>query len=238
MLPPDFAENRTIFFSFSGGGPAGLNTEVARAELHSNRLENVKIIFKAQPKIKGGSNHFGSRILWHNGLIYVTLGERFHMMDQAQNPKNHLGSVVRIKPDGSVPQDNPFAQHKSYKPEIYSYGHRNAQGIARRPGSDEIWIHEHGPAGGDEINILKPGANYGWPMVSDGDHYSGAPIKDHGEAGFEEPLLHWTPSIAPSGMAFYQGDLYVGALAGRHLRRVKLDGAAIKGQEKLLSDLN
>lgn len=246
LVHPDFTANRTIFFSYSGGGKAGLNTEVARANLNGPRITDLEIIFKAQPKVRGGANHFGSRLLWHDGLLYVTLGDRFHMMDQAQNPDNHLGTVVRLKPDGSVPDDNPFTSHESYKPEIYTFGHRNAQGIALRPGTDEVWMHEHGPAGGDEINILKAGANYGWPEVSDGNHYSGVPIEDHGSSGYEKPLLHWTPSIAPSGMAFYtgdkipawQGDLFVGALAGQHLRRIDLDDSgSVQGQEELLGDL-
>lgn len=243
LVHPDFSKNRTIFFSYSAGSPqAGLNTEVARATLNGPRITDLQVIFKADPKVRGGANHFGSRLLWDEGMIYVTLGERFHKMQQAQNPKNHLGTVVRIYPDGSVPPDNPFAQHPANKPEIYTYGNRNVQGIARHPGTGEIWIHEHGPAGGDEINILKAGANYGWPEVSYGDHYSGTPIKDHGRSGYEEPVLHWTPSIAPSGMAFYdgdkfpnwQGDLFVGALAGRHVRHLAVENGKIVSQTRLL----
>ena len=155
-----------------------------------------------------------------------------------------LGKIIRIRPDGSVPPDNPFVQNKQGKPEIWSYGHRSVQGAAIHPQTGELWIHEHGPKGGDEINIPQPGKNYGWPKASYGSHYSGVPIKDeHTEQGFEEPIYYWTPSIAPCGMTFYTGSLFpgwrgsvfVGALAGRQLVRLSTDDKRILGEEKLLN---
>jgi glucose/arabinose dehydrogenase len=225
------------------------NTEVARAKLNTqqNRLTDVEVIFRAKPKVEG-SNHWGSRLAFANdGTLYITLGEKFDYMEEAQNPSNHLGTVVRLNADGSVPNDNPFVGHDDKAPEIFSYGHRNPQGIAIHPVTEDIWIHEHGPKGGDEINILKSGANYGWPAVTFGRSYWGTEISDKTSVpGMEDPILHWTPSIAPSGMTFYmgdqfpewQGDLFVGALVKRHLRRVELDGETVIAQEELLSDLN
>lgn len=245
ILAPDFARSRMVYFSYVGRGYGGTGTEVARAVLKRDRLENLEVIFKAQPKMRSDV-HFGSRLLFApDGTLFITLGERYRM-DEAQNPGNHLGAVVRINPDGSVPNDNPFAGREGYRPEIYSYGHRNVQGIALQPGTERIWIHEHGPQGGDEVNILKPGANYGWPEITYGIDYDDTIIseKTHKE-GMEQPVIHWTPSIAPSGMAFYEGDrfpawhgdIFAGALVGTHVRRLEVQGADITGQEILLGDL-
>lgn len=245
---PHFDETGQVYFSYAAGEEGKKNTEVARARLNldTNSLEGVEVIFRAEPKVSRGSNHWGSRLLFgEEDRLYITLGERYHYMDEAQDPTNNLGTVARIESDGAIPEDNPFADGEQGHPTVYSYGHRNAQGIARHPGTGAVWIHEHGPKGGDEINILKPGANYGWPAVTYGIDYSGLPISDKTEApGMEQPLVYWVPSIAPSGMAFYTGDkfpdwtgdLFIGALAGQHLRRVDLDGSKVVKQEKLLED--
>jgi glucose/arabinose dehydrogenase len=244
---PDFASNKLVYLSYAASGEGGRGTEVMRARLEGGALTEAKVIFRVEPKTSG-SAHYGSRLLFApDGTLFVTLGDRFSFMKQAQNTANHIGTVVRINDDGSVPQDNPFAGDAQARPEIYSYGHRNSQGIALRPGTNEIWQHEHGPRGGDEVNILKPGANYGWPAITYGIDYSGAIISDKTEApGMEQPVVYWVPSIAPSGMAFYdgdkfpawRGDLFVGALAGAHLRRLKLDGQKVIEQEPLLEGLD
>ncbi|MBI1300470.1 MAG: PQQ-dependent sugar dehydrogenase [Alphaproteobacteria bacterium] len=244
-IDPDFEQNQFIYFSYVGKGEGGAGTEVARAKLNGNKLENVDVIFKVSPKTEG-QNHYGSRLIFaDDGTLYITTGDRYSFMEEAQNPENHLGTIIRINPDGSVPTDNPFANHETYRPEIYAYGIRNAQGISIHPETRQIWYHEHGPRGGDEINILRAGANYGWPEITYGIDYSGLPISSKTEAlGMEQPVLYWDPSIAPSGMVFYTGDkfpkwknhLFVGALAGTHLRKIELDGEKVINQEKLLED--
>lgn len=251
ILEPDFKDRGWIYFSYAAADKNNSNiagTEVARARLHlrQNRLTDLEVIFRAAPKTPG-QNHWGSRLLFApDNTLFITLGERFDYKEEAQNPTNHLGSIIRINPDGSIPEDNPFAHHDINKPEIYSYGHRNVQGLALHPETKKIWEHEHGPKGGDEINILKAGANYGWPAVTFGISYWGTKISDKTSApGMEDPILQWTPSIAPSGMSFYSGekfpewngDLFVGALAHRHLRRLELDGEKVVAQEVLLKDM-
>lgn len=246
MAHPDFANNQVIFLSHAARGDRGYGTEVVRARIEGDSLTDVQTIFAALPKVRGRI-HFGSRLLWGpDGKLFITLGER-GQMEEAQQPVNHLGTTIRINEDGSVPEDNPFANHPRYRPEIFTYGNRNVQGIILHPEREEVWIHEHGPKGGDEINILKAGANYGWPKVTYGIDYSGFEITDQTTApGIEPPVLHWTPSIAPSGMAYYngdkfpkwQGDIFVGALVQRHLRRVSLSGDKVVGQEVMLADLS
>ncbi len=215
----------------------------ARLDLRNNRLQHVDVMFRASPQTMGG-RHFGGRILLTpERELYLTLGDRGDYMEQSQNPRNHLGAVVRLDVDEGIADDNPFVAHDSYMPEIYSYGHRNPQGIAFHPILKQVWVHEHGPQGGDEINILKNGANYGWPRATFGIDYDGSAISEETSIeGMEDPILHWTPSIAPSGMAFYtgdrfpqwRGDLFVGSLVHRHLQRIELDRGAVVGQEKLL----
>ncbi|NTU93232.1 MAG: PQQ-dependent sugar dehydrogenase [Chlorobiaceae bacterium] len=246
ITDPSFRSNRTIFFSYTAQGPGGTGTEVARAKLTGTRLSELRIIFRAQPKTPV-NKHFGSRLLIApDGKLLITLGEKTEM-HQAQNLQNHLGSIIRINPDGTVPEDNPFRHKPGARPEIFTYGNRNVQGIAIHPVSGEIWFHEHGPLGGDELNILKKGANYGWPIVTYGIDYSGSVISDKTEApGITAPILHWSPCIAPSGMAFYTGDrypewkgnLFVGSLVQMHLRRLILNGNKVTGQQEFLRDLH
>lgn len=246
LVHPEFAANQLIYFSYSAGSVlSGYGTEVARARLNGPRLEDLEIIFKAEPKTAGRGLHFGSRlVIGADDKLYITLGDRFRM-NMAQDPSNHMGTIIRLNQDGSVPEDNPFVGRAGYRPEIYTYGNRNVQGAALRVGHDQIWFHEHGPRGGDELNILRSGANYGWPAVTHGIDYSGVEISDKtGAPGMEEPVIHWTPSIAPSGMAFYDGDrfpewrgnIFLGALAHTHLRRVVLDGDRVVHQEVLLQE--
>lgn len=243
---PAFAENGLVYLSFAGPGAGGAGTEVVRGRLAGTALVDVEAIFSAEPKT-GGGRHFGSRLAFApDGTLFITTGDRGGYSDNAQSTADHIGTVVRLNDDGSVPPDNPFVGTSGAKPEIFSYGHRNAQGLALRPGTSTLWSHEHGPRGGDEVNILKAGANYGWPAITYGIDYSGRTISEFSSApGMEQPVLYWDPSIAPSGMAFYdgeafpewQGDLFVGALSHTHLRRLELDGDRVVAQEILLDDL-
>ncbi len=243
---PDFAENGEVFLSYSEPGEGGAGTAVARGRLvregDGGRLEDVEVIFRQQPKL-GGGVHFGSRIVvGRDGTLFVTLGER-GQKPLAQDLSTHMGKVVRIDPDGSVPADNPFVGQPNARPEIWSYGHRNPQGATLHPDTGELWTVEHGARGGDEINIPKPGVNHGWPVITYGVDYSGATIGIGTEApGMAQPHHHWDPSIAPSGLAFYtgdlvpawQGDLFVGALRGQMLVRLDLDDERrIVGEERL-----
>lgn len=252
-LDPDFEENRLVYLTYAEKGEGGTNgTAVARGHLTesmSPQLRNVEVIFRQTPK-KDSMLHFGSRLVFDNeGHLFVALGERSRvgMREESQDLHSHLGKVVRIWPDGTVPEDNPFVGEKGALPEIWSYGHRNQQGAALHPETGRLWTNEHGPRGGDEINIPQAGKNYGWPIVSYGTEYSGAPVGDGESAapGMESPIYHWTPSIGVSGMAFYTGDaipewqgsLFVGGLARPSLRRLTLDGEKVAGEETLLEDL-
>lgn len=245
-LDPAFAADGTLYLSYAGGGPGGAGTEVARARLDGDRLTDVAVIFRADPKVSGPV-HFGSRLLpLEDGTLIITLGERGRM-EEAQNLGNHLGTTIRIRTDGSVPDDNPFVGRSDARPEIFTYGNRNVQGLAREPKTGRVFAHEHGPRGGDEINVLVPGTNYGWPLVTFGIDYNGAIISRQTAApGIAHPLFQWTPSIAPCGMAFYsgdvfpdwEGDLLVGSLKFRELHRLGVDGDTITAREVLLEDLN
>jgi glucose/arabinose dehydrogenase len=243
-LDPAFPGNRTIYLSYAEPGEGGAGTAVARGRLGEGRLEDVTVIFRQRPKV-GGGNHFGSRLVFApDGRLFVTLGER-NQRDQAQSLADHLGTVVRIAPDGSVPADNPFVGQEEALPEIWSYGHRNVQGAALHPETGRLWTVEQGPRGGDEVNIPEPGRNYGWPVIGYGRHYSGARIGvGPKQAGMEQPVYYWDPSIATSGMAFYtgaaipawRGSLFVGGLAARLLSRLELDGARVVREERLFAD--
>jgi aldose sugar dehydrogenase len=244
-LDPDFSKNRFIYLSYAEPQGSVAGTAVARAKLVDMTLENLQVIFRQHPKTDG-ANHFGSRLVFApDGNLFVTLGDRFKYMNQAQELDNHIGKLVRIRRDGLVPADNPFAKDRKVKSEIWSYGHRHIQGAAIHPSTGELWIHEHGPRGGDEINIPKAGKNYGWPEASYGIHYWMTPIKDeHAEQGFEEPIYYWTPAAAPSGMMFYtggmfpewKGNLFIGSLVGRHLIRLVISDNRVISEEKLLMD--
>lgn len=248
VLGPDFARDRRIYFSYAEPTSGGARTAVARAVLDTEglRLTAVERLF-AQNEDPAGGAHWGSRLVFsRDGTLFVTLGDRYSHRDQAQNLGSHLGKVVRIAADGSVPPDNPFVGRAGVRPEIWSYGHRNVQGAALHPESGALWTHEHGPQGGDEVNLTLPGHNYGWPAITFGREYlTGFRIGEGStRADVEAPLIQWTPSIAPSGMTFYTGDafpawrgsLFVGALRGSMLVRLTLDGDRVVGEEQLLRE--
>jgi glucose/arabinose dehydrogenase len=243
-LHPDFATNRLVYLSYAAAdADGGASTRVARARLTDHRLEGLEEIFVANARTTTGV-HFGSRLVFaRDGTLFVTLGDR-GARDLAQDLTSHGGKIVRLRDDGTVPEDNFFVLHAHAQPEIWSLGHRNVQGAALHPITGELWTHEHGPQGGDEINIARAGRNYGWPVISYGREYgTGLPIGEGTEKpGLEQPLWVWVPSIAPSGMAFYtgerfpawRGDLFVGALRGQMLVRLELDGDRIVAEERLL----
>ena len=245
-----FASNRTIYFCFSEPGKGTTNsTALARARLSQDakRLEDVKVIFSQQPKFSSTA-HFGCRIVERpDGTLFLTLGDRFSRRDDAQTLDNHHGKVVRVAKDGAVPKDNPFVGKAGALPEIWRYGHRNSQGATLAP-DGSLWTHEHGARGGDEINRPQAGKNYGWPQVSFGVNYDGSKIGsgDSAAPGLEPPLHHWTPSIAPSGMAFltsdrygaaWKGNLLVGSLKFQYLDRIELKDGQVVAEHKLLEDL-
>jgi len=249
-LDPRFADNRLVYWSYSEPAPeGGSRTAVARGRLEGERLADVQVIFRQQPAV-AGSHHFGSRLVFgRDGRLFVTLGDRFSRMADAQTLDNHLGKVVRIEPDGRVPADNPFVGRAGALPEIWSYGHRNVQGAALHPATGALWTHEHGPQGGDELNLTEAGRNHGWPVITHGRNYGlGTRIGEGTErADVVAPLRHWVPvSIAPSGMAFvtserypeWRGSLLIGTLRSQVLLRLSLDGTRVSGEQTLLSGLN
>ncbi|HET7681994.1 MAG TPA: PQQ-dependent sugar dehydrogenase [Xanthobacteraceae bacterium] len=242
-----FSQNRTIYFCYAEPSGSGARTALARARLADEPyVENLRVIFRQEGPLSTG-NHFGCRIVqMPDNNLFLTMGDHFTPRDEAQNLSNHLGKIVRIAPDGSVPNDNPFAGRRGAKPEIWSYGHRNSQGAALHPSSGKLWMHEHGPRGGDEINIPQAGKNYGWPVIGFGVDYSGAKIHEGtSKPGMEQPIQQWTPVIAPSGMAFYTADLFpqwknnlfIGGLVARALVRLELEGEKVTKEERLLQEL-
>ncbi len=243
-LHPDFVRNRILYLSYAGGGSGSAATMVARAEFSEGGLRGLTPIFEALPRTSGGL-HFGSRIAFDRaGLMYVTTGERYQMR-RAQELGDLGGKVVRLKDDGSVPSDNPFVGRPGARPEIFTWGHRNPQGLALHPDSGRLWLAEHGPRGGDELNLLKAGANYGWPLATHGIDYSGAIISPNKSLpGMEDPVRVWVPSISPCGLCFYTGDrfpgwkgsLFTGALSNNALFRIELDGERWKSEERLIVD--
>ncbi|HEY4344269.1 MAG TPA: PQQ-dependent sugar dehydrogenase [Parvibaculum sp.] len=249
-IDPDFAKTKFVYVSFAEPGDGGTNsTAVARGVLTATGLVHLKVIFSQVPKVKSDL-HFGSRIVFDGkGHVFITLGERFkdEYRGQAQKLDSDLGKVVRLNTDGTIPKDNPFVGKEGARPEIWSYGHRNQQGAAINPVTGELWNAEHGPKGGDEINIVRAGKNYGWPLVSYGINYDGTPVGDGKRTGpgITDPIHYWVPSIGTSGMAFYtsdaiapwKGDLFVGGLAIPKLVRLELDGDKIVHEEALLTDL-
>ena len=247
VLDSGFAGNRRLYFCFSEPGPGGNSTALARARLSADdsRLEDVQVIFSQKPKVSG-NNHFGCRIIeTGDGLLFLTLGDRFHRMNDAQKLDNHLGKVLRLTKNGSPAPGNPFASQPGALPEIWSYGHRNSQGAALAP-DGSLWMNEHGPQGGDEINVPLPGRNYGWPVITYGENYGGGKIGEglSAKAGMEQPLHYWVPSIAPSGMAFLnsdrygpamKGNLFIGSLKFGYLARLELAGGKVAREHKLLA---
>ncbi len=244
-LSPNFAQDRLVYFSFAEAGEGGAGTAVARGRLGETALENMQVIWRQTPKV-GGRNHWGSRLVFaRDGTLFITTGERYNERDRAQDVTSTLGKVVRINPDGTIPADNPFVKREGARPEIWSYGHRNLQGAALHPVTGQVWTIEHGPRGGDEVNIPQAGRNYGWPVITYGIDYSGAKIGEGtAKAGMEQPIYYWDPVIAPSGATFYtgnafpawQGSLFIGSLTPGGLVRLQLDGSRVVNEERYLRD--
>ncbi|MDR7554811.1 MAG: PQQ-dependent sugar dehydrogenase [Armatimonadota bacterium] len=246
-LSPTFVQDRSVYLSFAEPGDGGGSTAVARGRLGEAGLEGTQVIWRQQPKVPS-VNHWGSRLVFRrDGTLFVTLGDRFAYRERAQDLSTTIGKVVRIAPDGSVPRDNPFVGREGVRPEIWSYGHRNVQAAALHPETGQLWTAEHGARGGDELNRVEAGKNYGWPVITYGVDYSGAKI---GEAtvkpGMEQPVYYWDPVIAPSGMAFYTGDAYpgwkgsvfIGSLNPGLLVRLVLEGDRVAREERYLADLH
>ncbi len=243
-LDPDYKNNNLIYLSYAEPGKGGSGTAVARAKLNvsENRIDNLEVIFQQLPK-SGGGRHYGSRLVFaDDGSLFITIGERGER-DRTQDFSINRGQVIRIHPDGTVPKDNPFVGRKGYRPEVWSYGHRNPQGASLNPVSRQLWTVEHGARGGDEVNIPQAGKNYGWPVISYGKHYFGGKIGEgNAKTGMEQPIFYWDPSIAPSGMDFYSGDkfpkwknnLFVAALKYELVSRLVLDGDKVVQEERIL----
>ena len=241
-LDPDFENNQWVYLSFSEPGEdSTASTALGRGKWEEDQIKDFTVIFRQEPKVNG-PNHFGGRIVFApDGKLFLTLGERFKF-DPAQDLSNHLGTLVRINPDGSVPSDNPFVGQEDAKDEIWSYGHRNTQSAAIDPATDKLWIVEMGPMGGDELNQPTAGTNYGWPVVSWGDDYDGEDIPNpptHPE--FADAVIHWTPTISPSGMVFYTGNMFpewqntalIGGLTASGIVRVRIDGEQAEEVERI-----
>ncbi len=244
---PDYEENGWIYFTYSAPGSGGTATTLARARIGEDELTDLEVLYSQEPAYRPG-RHYGSRIVFPgDGTVVFTIGDR-GQRNPSQDLQDPTGSTLRLNDDGSIPDDNPFVNRNDALPEIYTYGHRNAQGMAIHPETGTIWQHEHGPRGGDELNIIRAGSNYGWPKATYGGEYAGGTpigINPDEDPDIEDPLVHWSPrSIAPSGMAFYtgevfpnwNGDIFVGALAQRHIRRVVIDGEEVTHQEVLLQN--
>ena len=242
-LHPEFESNQWVYLAYAAAGRGGIGTEVARGRLDGTRLRDLEVLFRMQPK-SGTGRHFGSRLVFDGkGHLYITLGDRGER-PRAQQLDDHAGSVIRLNDDGSVPPDNPYIATDKALPEIFSYGNRNMQGAALHPRTGELWTHEHGPQGGDEINVIRAGVNYGWPVITYGVNYGIGTRIGAGthQEGMAQPLYYWVPSIAPSGMAFYtgdaipqwQGNLLVGSLKFSALVRLELDGEKVLHEERLL----
>jgi glucose/arabinose dehydrogenase len=242
-LDPKFPENRLVYLTYAEPRDGGAATAAGRGRLNAagTALEDFQVIFRQQPAVSGGL-HFGSRLAFaRDGTLFISTGERFKF-EPAQDLSTHLGKLIRINPDGSVPPDNPFVNRKGARPEIWSYGHRNVQGLAIHPETGALWVGEFGPRGGDEINIAEPGRNYGWPLVSWGDHYDGRKIpRPPTRRDLADAVRHWTPSISFSGIAFYSGDafpawrgtLLLAGLSSKALTRLTLDGTRVIEEERI-----
>lgn len=245
-LDPDYAANRWLYLSYAHGSLEANNTRLARARLVDDELHDFEVLFSARP-LKAGAAHYGGRIAFlADQTLVLTLGDGFDWREQAQNPANHLGKIVRLNRDGSVPQDNPLVGREGAAAEIYSLGHRNVQGIVFDAEAGRLYSHEHGPRGGDELNLIEPGGNYGWPLATFGIDYTGARVSPYTELpGLTSPLLHWTPSVAPAGLTQYrgalfpewQGDLFAATLVERSVRRIRLHDGRLAGEEILFEEL-
>ena len=246
LLHPKFDSNRQIYLSYAAKGKTGVNTRVTRFvfDPETSALRKPLTVFDAKPKVFGG-RHFGGRMIFDRlGYLFISTGDRGEML-RAQALNDHSGSIIRIRDDGRIPKSNPVNKHAGIRTEIFSYGHRNPQGMALNPLSGAVWTHEHGPRGGDEINIINIGKNYGWPMITHGVDYDGSKIGLGTRApGMEQPQYYWTPSIAPSGMVFYSGtkfprwknNLFIGSLKNKMLVRLEITGNVISKEERLLKD--
>ena len=248
VLPhPDFANNHLLFLAFASREAKGSTLAVGRFLLTGDSLSQEKRIFTAVPYFER-YNFFGSRLLLKNGDLYITTGVSKKYQDSCQRLTNHQGKIMRVREDGSIPADNPYVKVAGALPEIYAIGSRNAQGMTINPFTNEIWFNEHGPKGGDEVNILRPGANYGWPVISFGVDYDGTPVGEgkSQKEGMEQPVYQYTPSIAPSGMEFYTGDafpmwkgnLFIGGMVLKHLNRLVIKDGKVVHEERLLKELN
>ena len=242
VLHPQHAQNGWIYWAYNAPGAGGWGTALARGKLLGQRMTEVQVLFSMQPKTRS-AHHFGGRIVFDAaGMVYLTLGDRGDK-DRAQKLNDHAGSVIRLHDDGRVPNDNPFVKRAGALPEKWTLGHRNMQGAAINPQTGELWTHEHGPQGGDEVNVIRPGLNYGWPVVTYGVNYGlGTKIGEgQSKPGMVQPLQVWVPSIAPSGMAFvsgtqfpqWQGSMLVGALRGQMMVRLTLEGDKVLSEERL-----
>jgi len=242
-LHPDYARNGWIYWAYNAPGPGGWGTALARGQLQGQRMTGVQVLFSMTPKTRSG-HHFGGRIVFdRQGMVYLTLGDRGEK-DRAQIPGDHAGSVIRLHDDGRVPADNPFVRQSGARPEKWTLGNRNIQGAALHPLTGLLWTHEHGPQGGDEINVMRAGRNYGWPVITHGVNYGIGTAIGEGKSkpGMEQPLHVWTPSVAPSGMTFvggdkfpnWRGNLLVGALRGQMLLRLELSEERVIREERLL----
>ncbi|MFW5824525.1 MAG: PQQ-dependent sugar dehydrogenase [Marinobacter sp.] len=247
VLPaPDFEDSGLLYLSYACGSPAANHTCLARGRLERGALHEVEELFRTRPA-KAGAAHYGGRMAWlADGTLLLTLGDGFDYREEAQRLSSHIGTIVRLNHDGSVPDDNPFVSEPDALPEIYSYGHRNVQGLVHVAGNNQVIIHEHGPRGGDEINRIEPGNNYGWPVATHGLDYTWARVSPYTDyPGTVQPLLHWTPSIAPSGMTLYDGErfpdwrgsLLVGGLVTRAVHRIELGADGATERERLFTEL-
>ena len=246
VLDPEFGANQQLYLSYSSGSSSANSTGVISAKLDGNKLSDIKNIFTASPQ-KDTPHHFGGRMaLMPDKTLLITVGEGFDYREQAQSLTSHLGKLIRINRDGSVPSDNPFVGREDALPEIWTWGHRNAQGVLVSA-DGTVWLHEHGPRGGDELNLIEPGKNYGWPAITYGMDYSGAYVSPFTEAaGMEQPVVYWVPSIAPAGFCEYQGsafpewqgNLFVAALAEKSVRRLVMENHAVQSQEILFAELD
>ena len=247
-IHPNFNENNLIYFTASSslGEENGGNTALYRARLKNHALEDLKLLYKGEENTKKGQ-HFGSRIAFDdNGYIYFSIGDRGNREENPQNTNRDGGKIYRLTDSGEIPNDNPFVNKKLSKKAIFSYGHRNPQGMIKHPKTGKIWINEHGPQGGDEINIIEKGKNYGWPKITFGINYSGTPITDMTKyPGMEQPFYYWVPSIAPSGMAFstseiypeWKDNLFIGSLKFEYLERIVIEDNKVVKREKILNKI-